>query len=194
MHVDLNARITIDASESHAVYSALMGPTERGSTGGAEAQPPPGRRLITRQVFGASNPCERIGPHFGVSRSGAAKCLAAPRAMTTSSIAKWCIDQIADPTAETAASQSHNRPSESDLRAPLDIANKRLTRVATEFALSQHSICRILLYNSYNAYAPWVGDPFFHQEADAIGEIGLHFSPPLPKARGEKALASAEPR
>jgi hypothetical protein len=58
MHVDLNARITVDATESHPMYSAFMSSTERGSTGVAEAQAPCGRRLITREVFGTLDPCE----------------------------------------------------------------------------------------------------------------------------------------
>jgi len=37
VHVDLNARITVDATERYSVYSAFMGPAECGSTGGAEA-------------------------------------------------------------------------------------------------------------------------------------------------------------
>jgi len=58
MHVDLYTRITVDAAESHAVYSAFMGPTERGSTGGAEAQAPSRRRLVAREVFGTPDPRE----------------------------------------------------------------------------------------------------------------------------------------
>ncbi len=37
VHVDLNARITVDATEGYSVDSAFMGPAECGSTGGAEA-------------------------------------------------------------------------------------------------------------------------------------------------------------
>jgi hypothetical protein len=58
MHVDLNTRIAVDATESHPVYSAFMRPTERGSTGGAEAQAPSRRRRITREVFGTPDPRE----------------------------------------------------------------------------------------------------------------------------------------
>jgi hypothetical protein len=58
MHVDLNARITVDATESHPMYSAFMSSTERCSTSVAEAQAPSWRGLITRETFGTPGPCE----------------------------------------------------------------------------------------------------------------------------------------
>jgi hypothetical protein len=108
MHADLNTRITVDAPESHPVYSAFMGSTERRSTGAAEAQAPSASRLIAREVVSTLGPCERIRQYLGVSRTGSAECLAAARAVTTSTAPKWAIDLIADSTAKAPAGQSHD--------------------------------------------------------------------------------------
>jgi hypothetical protein len=78
MYVDLNTGITVDAAESHPVYSAFMGPTECGSTGRTEAQAPSRLRLIAGEAFGTAGPCERIRRYLGVCRSRAAERLAAP--------------------------------------------------------------------------------------------------------------------
>jgi hypothetical protein len=37
VQLNLNARVTVDATESHPVYFAFMDSTERGSTSAAEA-------------------------------------------------------------------------------------------------------------------------------------------------------------
>jgi hypothetical protein len=78
VHLDLNARIAINCTESNSVYFALVHSTECGAAGPAEAQTPSRRRLVLRQVLLTTNPRERAGYDFRVSRTGAAECLSAP--------------------------------------------------------------------------------------------------------------------
>jgi hypothetical protein len=56
VHLDLNARIAVDRTESNSVYSALVHPTECGPAGIAEAQTPARRRLILGEVLFPTGP------------------------------------------------------------------------------------------------------------------------------------------
>src|SRR5271168_2269175 len=56
MHVDLDARITVDSTESYPMHLIFMSSADRASTGATEAEPPSRRRLIVREVFGTADP------------------------------------------------------------------------------------------------------------------------------------------
>jgi hypothetical protein len=56
MHLDLNARIAVNCTESNSMYFVLVGPTEGSPTGPAEAQSPSRRGLIPSQVIFPTDP------------------------------------------------------------------------------------------------------------------------------------------
>jgi hypothetical protein len=60
MLVDLNAWVTVDSTEGYSMHSTFMSSTERSSTSAAEGEAPSRRGLIVREVFGTTDPRERI--------------------------------------------------------------------------------------------------------------------------------------
>ena len=56
VHVDLNAGVTINGTESYPVHVVFMSSTERRSTRATEAEAPSRRGLIAREVVGTADP------------------------------------------------------------------------------------------------------------------------------------------
>src|SRR5260370_548093 len=88
VHLDLNARIAVNCTESHSMYFAFVHPTDRGPASRTEIKTPSGRRLILSQILFPADPGEGTGCDLCVSRAGTAECLSTPRAVTTSTTAE----------------------------------------------------------------------------------------------------------
>src|SRR6266700_7816863 len=80
VHLDLNARIAFNCTESDSMYLSLVHPAERGAAGLAEAQTPSRSGLILSQVVFPIGPREGTGCDFRVCGARAAERLSTPRA------------------------------------------------------------------------------------------------------------------
>ncbi|MDF2811257.1 MAG: hypothetical protein K0S56_2288 [Microvirga sp.] len=109
MHLDLDARIAIDAAERHSMHRVAGDTTQCGSTGLAEAQTPTWHRLIKGEIVFAAEPGERTWRNFSVSRARSAKGFSAARAMATAPWPERRGDLVPDRSATAAACQSHDR-------------------------------------------------------------------------------------
>jgi hypothetical protein len=107
VHLDLNARIAVNCTESDSMYFALVRPTERGTAGLAEAQTPSRSGLILSQIVFPTDPREGTRSDFRVRGACAAKRLSTPRAVAASTAAERRGDSVTNPTAKTATGQGH---------------------------------------------------------------------------------------
>lgn len=104
VHLDLNARIAVNCTESDSMYFALVRPAERGTAGLAEAQTPSRCGLILSQIVFPTDPREGAGCDFRVCGARAAERLSTPRAVAASTAADRRSDSVTDTTAETLTS------------------------------------------------------------------------------------------
>ena len=56
MHVELNARVTVDSTESYPMHLIIKSSAERCSAGATEAKTPSWSRIVVREVFGTPDP------------------------------------------------------------------------------------------------------------------------------------------
>jgi hypothetical protein len=56
MHVDLNAGVTVDGTESYPMHIIFMSSTKSRSAGATKAEAPSRRGLIVCEVIGAADP------------------------------------------------------------------------------------------------------------------------------------------
>jgi hypothetical protein len=129
VHVDLDARITVNRSERHSVHFPFVHSTQCGPTGLAEAQTPTRGGFILGQVLFSADPRERTGTDFRVRGARAAEYLSTAGAMTASAAAEWRTDLITDPAAKTPSGQNHDflqelRIASIQARLPLDKRQK----------------------------------------------------------------------
>src|SRR5882757_733704 len=108
VHLDLNARIAVNCTESDSMYVSLVHPAERGAAGLAEAQTPSRSGLILSQIVFPAGPREGTGCDLRVCGTRAAERLSTPRAVAASTATKWRSDLVTDTTAKTSTGQGHH--------------------------------------------------------------------------------------
>lgn len=107
VHLDLNARVTIYATERHAVDLAVMCPTECRTAHAAKLKPPTRHRFVCDQLVFTGRPGKCFRIDLGVGRARTAKRLATPRAMTASPMLQRCRNCVADRAATAPSGERH---------------------------------------------------------------------------------------
>jgi len=107
MLFNLNARITVNATQSDSMHFALVHPTERGPAGFAETPTPAGHGFILGEIVLTTHPRKRARRDLGIGRTGATERLSTARTMTASTAGEGRTDLVTDTTTKTAPAQAH---------------------------------------------------------------------------------------
>jgi hypothetical protein len=107
VHLNLNAWIAVNCTESDSMYLSLVHSAERGTAGLTEAQTPSRSGLILSQIVFPTDPRKGTGRDFRICGARAAERLSTPRAVAASTAAEWRSDLITYAAAKTSTGQGH---------------------------------------------------------------------------------------